>query len=418
MRIKIYRGTHEIGGSCVEIQNRNTRIIIDIGIPLNVAEIDSDDILPKVEGLYSSTFPQKKVNAIFISHSHLDHYGLLGNISKEIPIFIGEASKDLIEISNLFMKDKCSINNYQILKAENPILIGSIKVTPFLIDHSAFDSYCFFIEADGKKILYTGDFRNHGRKGKLTDKITGRLSKHIDAVIIEGTNINRIQEKINTEENIENEIIEKVKNKIGINLIMLGSQNIDRIVSIYKATSKMKKILVVDIYTANILATLSKYAKIPYPSSDFKNIKVIFTQKLCRKLELEGKKDNILKFSKFKITKEEIETNKDNIMMIVKNSMLEEIGNIKGIENGTFIYSMWEGYLEKSTALLQFLERHKLEFIKIHTSGHANNNFIMKFIKEINPKMIIPIHTNYPKKFEMFGKNVKVLNDNQEIEIV
>ena len=53
--------------------------------------------------------------------------------------------------------------------------------------------------------------------------------------------------------------------------------------------------------------------------------------------------------------------------MIVKTSMLEEIGNIKGIENGTFIYSMWEGYLEKSTALLQFIERHKLEFIKIHT---------------------------------------------------
>lgn len=98
-----------------------------------------------------------------------------------------------------------------------------------------------YAEADGKKILYTGDFRNHGRKGKLTDKITGRLSKHIDAVIIEGTNINEFKKKINTEENIENEIIEKVKNKIGINLIMLGSQNIDRIVSIYKATSKMKK---------------------------------------------------------------------------------------------------------------------------------------------------------------------------------
>ena len=32
--------------------------------------------------------------------------------------------------------------------------------------------------------------------------------------------------------------------------------------------------------------------------------------------------------------------------------------------------------------------------------------------------MIIPIHTNYPEKIEMFGKNVKVLNDNQEIEIV
>ena len=46
--------------------------------------------------------------------------------------------------------------------------------------------------------------------------------------------------------------------------------------------------------------------------------KIVKNKKLI--LELEGKKDNILKFSKFKITKEEIETNKDNIMMIVKNS--------------------------------------------------------------------------------------------------
>ena len=116
-------------------------------------------------------------------------------------------------------------------------------------------------------------------------------------------------------------------------------------------------------------------------------------------------------FSKFKITKEEIETNKDNIMMIVKNSMLEEIGNIKGIENGTFIYSMWEGYLEKSTALLQFLERHKLEFIKIHTSGHANNNFIMKFIKHILYFILFDCREFlYPLIPQIFGPNVEELS--------
>jgi ribonuclease J len=34
MKIIIHRGTHEIGGSCVEIQSKKSRILIDIGTPL------------------------------------------------------------------------------------------------------------------------------------------------------------------------------------------------------------------------------------------------------------------------------------------------------------------------------------------------------------------------------------------------
>ena len=34
MKIIIHRGTHEIGGSCVEIQSKKSRILIDIGMPL------------------------------------------------------------------------------------------------------------------------------------------------------------------------------------------------------------------------------------------------------------------------------------------------------------------------------------------------------------------------------------------------
>lgn len=34
MKLTIYRGTHEIGGSCVELATKNTRILIDIGLPL------------------------------------------------------------------------------------------------------------------------------------------------------------------------------------------------------------------------------------------------------------------------------------------------------------------------------------------------------------------------------------------------
>ena len=51
-------------------------------------------------------------------------------------------------------------------KAPAPIIVGDIKVTPFYNCHSIYDSYMFLIEADGKRIWHTGDYREHGYLGK------------------------------------------------------------------------------------------------------------------------------------------------------------------------------------------------------------------------------------------------------------
>ena len=42
-------------------------------------------------------------------------------------------------------------------------------------------------------------------------------------------------------------------------MIYASGQNIDRLVSIYRATKKMGKILVVDLYVAYVLETINKY---------------------------------------------------------------------------------------------------------------------------------------------------------------
>lgn len=48
-----------------------------------------------------------------------------------------------------------------------PIHIKDITVIPHICCHSAYGAFMFEILADGKKVLHTGDFRNHGYKGKL-----------------------------------------------------------------------------------------------------------------------------------------------------------------------------------------------------------------------------------------------------------
>lgn len=73
------------------------------------------------------------------------------------------------------------------------------KITPFCIDHSAVDSYLFLIEADGKRILYTGDFRLHGVRGKAMGKILDRRIGKVDVVVTEGTTVSRMDSKNVTE---------------------------------------------------------------------------------------------------------------------------------------------------------------------------------------------------------------------------
>ena len=99
----------------------------------------------------------------------------------------------------------------------------------------------------------------------------------IDYLLMEGTNIGRTT-KSKSEDEIENELATVFKESDKINLIYQAGQNIDRIVSVFKACKKANKTLVLDIYLAYIMATLVRVTgnKLPFPSSSFPNIKVFF----------------------------------------------------------------------------------------------------------------------------------------------
>ena len=45
MQLTVHRGAHEIGGNCVEISYEESRIILDIGLPLNFNNDDDINII-------------------------------------------------------------------------------------------------------------------------------------------------------------------------------------------------------------------------------------------------------------------------------------------------------------------------------------------------------------------------------------
>jgi ribonuclease J len=430
MKFKIHRGTKEIGGSCVEVWTDTTRILLDFGMPLvaqdgkefNFGEYKTTDpgelvklgVLPDIKGLYD--IGDDMIDAVIISHPHFDHYGLINYIHKDVQHYLGEATHALIEINNIFTPQEINIENATYFEKEKTFQIGDISVTPFWMDHSAFDAYSFLVKADGKSIFYSGDFRSHGRKALAFKWFTHNAPMNVDYLLLEGTTIGREGKEFKTETDIENELIKVFIQPGKINLVFCSGQNIDRLVSVYRACIRTGKTMVVDVYVAYILNQLSEFAGIPYPSKEFDLLKVIFPYYTARRLKNEGNEKILYQFKNYKITKEEVRYEADNIVMVVRTSMQKDLQYIPGIDGGNLIYSMWEGYLQKSTTrdFIDYLKSRKFTMYQIHTSGHADLDTLKQMVDAIKPKNIVPIHTFSGDEYnKLFDTPIVLMNDNE-----
>lgn len=205
MKIDILRGSNQIGGNIIEVATTSTKILLDVGLELDDGK---NKELPDIEGL----FDYKGYDAIIISHYHGDHLGLAYKAHPDIPLYIGEASYKAIRASDEY-KGVESIKPTDFIVHGNPIQIGNIKVTPYLCDHSAFDSYMILCEADGERVLYTGDFRSNGRKSY--EWLLKQLPKNVDTLICEGTTLSRTDYAAETEADLEKRAVELFRKHSG-----------------------------------------------------------------------------------------------------------------------------------------------------------------------------------------------------------
>lgn len=434
MRFIIHRGTKEIGGSCVEIWTDNTRIVIDIGMPLvekdgsefdfrkyqklSPNELINKGILPNIDGLYANA--ENLIDGVLISHPHIDHYGFSSYVHPEMKYYLGEAAHKIIELTSIFTPQQNNIKHPTYFEKSKPFNIGDITVTPFWMDHSAFDAYAFLIETNGKTLFYSGDFRGHGRKQRVFKWFALNAPKNVDYLLLEGTQIERNTKKDTTEDDIENELANIFSEKEKINLIYTSGQNIDRLVSIYRACKKAGKLFVIDVYIATVLKELSKHAAIPFPSKNFDEVKVIFPYFLCKRLAGENNEKLLYQFQKFKITKEQISSNKSNIVLLVRPSMKIDLDHIPNIEGGNLIYSLWEGYLQKENTkkFIDYLSNKQFKLYKVHTSGHADIETLNQMVSAIGPKKIVPIHTFSGHEYKRhFKYPLLEIRDGEEITI-
>jgi ribonuclease J len=396
-RATIHRGAREIGGSCVELECEGQRLVLDIGRPLD-AGLDDDVPLPTLSGLDGV---DRSLRGVVISHGHPDHYGLLNGISSSVPIYIGEATAHVLAEASFFSPGGVALQPSGYLSDRTTFSVGPFQVTPYLVDHSAFDAYALLVEADGRRLFYSGDLRAHGRKASLFEELLTE-PPHVHTLLLEGTRVadrGSDERGVSSEREVEEQVLELCQRAKGAVLALYSPQNIDRLVSLFRAVKRANRSFVLDLYAATVTAATGR-ATIPQASWDEVRVFVPQTQRVRVKDSQQFERVAAVRSSR--IYPEQLAVLADRLVITCRSSMLGELERAGCLDGAEAVWSMWPGYLEQPSgvALRARLAARGVPLRIAHASGHATVADLARLVAAINPERVVPIHTAMPERFE------------------
>lgn len=210
LKIRFLGGTREIGRIAIAVKTDKTQVLLDYGV------------LFDHEPGFPMHVPPKEVDALVLTHAHLDHSGALPifHIQGRKPVYGTQVSFDLAE---LLIADFIHLSSYYLpfeyvelrstlrscvnVNYGEEVTIGDLKMRLLDAGHIP-GSAQILIEADGKRVLYTGDYNTiETRLLPEAEKDYGEL----DAVITEST---YADEEHPERRGLEKEFVERVSDVV------------------------------------------------------------------------------------------------------------------------------------------------------------------------------------------------------------
>jgi ribonuclease J len=405
MRVCIHRGSQQIGGSCVELEQDGFRLLLDLGLPIDAPSNSRQQLPPSVHGLDGS---DPALLGIFITHPHLDHFGLLAHVSPTIPVGMGAAARRILAAAAPFLPGNWPLPasgwSYE---SGISMEVGPFRVTPFLVDHSAFDAYALMVESGGKRLLYSGDFRAHGRKSALFDGLVANPPREIDALLVEGSSLGRLRDdqRFATESDVEQQLVTLFAATSGLALVHTSAQNIDRIVSIYRASKRTGRKLVVDLYAA---AVLEATGHSHIPQSDWADIALFVPQSQRLQIKKNAWFDLLKRHSMHRVFIEDLQATPEEFALLFRPLHQLDLERANCLNGAAYVYSQWEGYWDSGAydKTKNWLVRHHITKHSIHTSGHASPVDLKVFVAAMAARQVVPIHSFMPEHYPTLFANV------------
>ena len=230
MKVIFYGGAGSVTGSNYMVESGNTRILVDCGMA------QGSDFAEK-ENFEDFAYAVSSVQAIFVTHAHIDHTGKLPKIVKDGfkgKIYSTPPTKDfaellLIDSEHVLQEEsdrtglpdlyetedvEAAMAIWETVPYHKPVQVGNFKITFYDAGH-ILGSATIKIEAEGKSIMFSGDLGNY--PAPIIHN-TEHLPE-VDYCVIESTYGARVHEDTSKREGELEDVMEDIARKGGVLMI-------------------------------------------------------------------------------------------------------------------------------------------------------------------------------------------------------
>jgi len=499
VRLTGYGGVAEIGGSKILLEDGETRLFFDFGtsfgrqkqffneflrprVARGLLDLLALGLIPPLEGLYRSdlitpdlwarfrTHPHYRdlhrgedrpaVDAVLVSHAHLDHHGDSSYLDAAIPIHSSRATalisramqvtggssfeREITWISlrapgesgelRSTREGSLRARRYFLLEGEfspqaqafwqtNPTSRkswdaqpgcaspGSIQGLAFRwwrVDHSILGAVGFAVETSNGWIGYTGDLRFHGQYGADSWRFAQELAALQPlALLCEGTHLHA--ETPLSESQVVQNALPLIRQNAGKLIVAdFAPRNIERLFSFLELAEQSRRALVVqpkDIYMLQAIH-LADPQGFPQPAC-LPNLLLYADPKAAPKpWEVELRQA----WNDRTVHPAQVARSPGDFLLAWSLWDLNDLVDLEGICDGLYLYSNSKAYDEEQAADLERLRNwvhwmgltlhgdpDDAQSTRLHASGHASGEELLEFVRTVRPKVLIPVHTEQPQ---------------------
>lgn len=483
--LRLLGGVDEVGGNIVLLEDfeYDVKLFLDFGInikkfkqaydvrqhPSSIDELVNLNIIPNekslpVDNLYTKQVGADKdkfidknypsnLDAILISHSHKDHFLGISFVNRTIPIYTGFVTKKII---NAFYRSaKRTLDNnfgrlkWQTFRTGDILDIKGLKIVPIHVDHSIPAAYGFIIYSSAGPIVYTGDFRMHGPLSNMTEEFLEEIcsnklylssenlnqeqkeviSNGVKILICEGTKINK--GVVESEESVKNNL-ERLFQRNPFDYILVKYDRIDwdRFRTFSHIAEKYGWKYIITERDAYFYYHLNKGAihetmKDPNIIND-EHIYILkkgiaryrWQEKIRQVIYRKNQQDRFLEYEQLK----ELEKNYFIYITHLYDDLMDNLNlNLRGLFISSSIDPYVEEFYDNTNTICKKLLDIGIPAYRIHASGHATSHDLINFINQVEPEILIPIHTDHTDFFKKFfqksGIKVIITEINKTIEL-